>query len=201
MVLTLPASPSYSSGRWRVISNAARFVSPLSRVGQSVQRPGTFWACFMELPPLDEAEAGEWAPILAQMAGGRASAYVAPPYRNNLGSVGTPLINGAAQVGSNLAIDGLPNGKVFPAGRWLCYDTSTFRMLHMTTAEVTANGSGQATFPVFPAIRKSPADNAAVNFVNPTCEMKLEEADIDVLNLSDPVTYGASFALVEDVRE
>ncbi len=199
-VVALPSAPSFRAGGFRIISNAARFVSPLTRVGQSVARTGDHWGCEMQLPPLTKAQAATWAGFLASLSGQRQAAYVGPPFSNDLGAVGTPLVNGVGVVGTTLPIDGLPAGKVIPAGAWLCYDTSTFRMLHVTTAEATANGGGAVSLPVMPAVRKSPADNAPVNFTSPTCEMVLEDADATILTLTNSIVYGASISFIEAVR-
>ncbi len=68
--------------------------------------------------------------------------------------------------------------------------------LYFTTDLVTANGSGQATLPIAPMLRASPADNAALAFATPKIEGFLsgttEEWDLDVLT-----TVGISFTLTE----
>ena len=202
MAISLPSSPSYRAGRWRLASNATRFTSALTRTGQSVQRVGDFWACTMELPPIvDPIKAQEWAATLALMAGQRSAAYVSPPWKRSIGSVGTPRVNGVGLVGTALAIDGASAGLSLKKGDFLHYDTSTYRMLHMLTADVVLNGAGAGNLPILPAIRKSPADNALVTFSAPSCEMVLESPDVDVLSLSDSMVYGVSISFIEDVRE
>jgi hypothetical protein len=97
---------------------------------------------------------------------------------------GTPLVNGAAQTGSNLVTDGwtaaaalrLRQGDVFtiagvfgvnPQNR----QTTTALQQFVVTANVSSDGAGNATIPIFPAIvtsgafqtvTNSPADNAAI---------------------------------------
>lgn len=202
MPLSLPAHKKYRSGRWRLIDNAARFASPISRVGQSVGRPGSFWACSIELPEsMDLYVAADWASILAQLAGGSESVYVPPPMRNISTVAGTPRINGADQVGTTLVLDGFTPGDTVRNGQFLSYDTSTFRMMHIATATTVANGAGQMSLPVRGPIRKSPPDNALINLSSPTCEMILEASDVDILNLTDAALFGHTLNLIEDVRE
>lgn len=100
---------------------------------------------------------------------------------------GTPLVNGAAQTGSNLVTDGwtaaaalrLRAGDVFtiagvfgvnPQNR----QTTGALQQFVVTANVSSDGSGNATIPIFPAIvptgafqtvTASPADNAAITVV------------------------------------
>lgn len=201
MAIALPSSPTWRSGRWRLISNAATFTSPINRVSQSVQRIGDLWACVLELPPMKDDAAREWAATLALMSGGRNAAYLGPPLRNVFaGAVGSPLVNGTDLVGATLPVDGATSGLVVPKGTFVSYDTDTFRMLHITTAAVTLTG-GAGSLPIWPAIRKSPADNAPVNFTTPTCEMRLENPDADLISLTDSFVYGQSIPLVEAVRQ
>jgi len=100
---------------------------------------------------------------------------------------GTPLVNGASQSGSSLITDGwtaaaasrLKKGDVFtiagvfgvnPQSR---QSTGTLRQF-VVTADVSSDGAGNATIPIFPAITTSgafqtvtgsPADNAAITIL------------------------------------
>lgn len=201
MPLSMPASPSFRDCRFRLISNAARFVSPLTRVGQSVARIGDFWSAAITLPPLTRDQARAWTAILASMAGQAESLYVGPPVeQDDLGALGTPRVNGAAQAGTTLIVDGFPAGKTLAAGIWFSYDTATFRSLHVTTAAFAADGAGAGSLAIAPAIRKSPAEDALIEFIAPSCEMVLEDASADALNLQQSVTWGVSLSLIENVR-
>lgn len=204
MPLTLPSGLTYQAGRFRYMSNAQRFVSPISRVGQSVGRVGDFWGATLTLPPIrDTQAAAEWGAFAAKIAGGLNSFYLYPPLQSvhTINGASTPRVNGASQSGTTLNLDGFTPGDVLRVGGFIAYDTSTFRMLHILQATATANGSGQIAATVLPAIRKSPADNATVITVNPSCEMVVEGSDADVLTLTDAVWYGHTFNCVEDVRE
>lgn len=205
MSLALPTG--FKASRWRLNSNAQRFRSPITRVGQTVARVGDFWSCqfetrsFSALFEEDHDLVGEWAAILARMTGGAEFAYIPPPYRVAHGTLGTPRIKGAAQTGEVIVIDGLPAGKTIKAGSPLSYDTSTFRALHICAETTQADGSGEIELPIRPMIRKSPADNALVNFATPTCEMILEAADADIFTLTEAIWYGHAINLIENVRE
>lgn len=97
---------------------------------------------------------------------------------------GTPLVNGASQVGASLVSDGwtasagsrLKKGDTFTiAGVYavnpLTKQNTTQLRRFVVTADVSSDGSGNATLPIFPAIVTSgseqnvtaaPADNAAI---------------------------------------
>lgn len=204
MPISMPTEPTWRAGKFRLASNAARFSSPITRTIQSVGRPGDYWLAQMELPPLSRWEpdlVAEWSAFLAIVAGGRETMYVRPPVDQRHDIDGTPQVDGANQVGMEIKLKSLSNGDRFERGSFICYQTATFRMLHIVTATVTAGGSGLVDLPIAPAIRKSPANNAAVNFLTPTCEMMLTDPSVDVLDLSDPATYGLTLNLTEAVRE
>lgn len=97
---------------------------------------------------------------------------------------GTPLVNGASQTGSSLVTDGwtaaaasrLKKGDIFTiAGVYkvnpVSGNTLTDLEQFVVTADVSSDGSGNATIPIYPAITTSgayktvsasPADNAAI---------------------------------------
>lgn len=76
---------------------------------------------------------------------------------------GTPLVNGASQTGSSIITDGWPNSTlVLKAGDVVQFAGVT--LVYDVTADVTSDGSGNATIPISPNIFSggSPAENAAV---------------------------------------
>lgn len=96
---------------------------------------------------------------------------------------GTPLVNGASQTGSSLVTDGwTASAAILKKGDIITLDSvngvnpqsrqSTFTARQfVVTADVSADGSGNATIPVYPSIAASgafktvdalPADNAAI---------------------------------------
>lgn len=97
---------------------------------------------------------------------------------------GTPLVNGASQTGSSLVTDGwsasaaarLKKGDVFTianvyAVNRVSGDTQADLQQFVVTADVSSDGSGNATIPIYPAITATgsyktvsavPADNAAI---------------------------------------
>lgn len=200
--IALPSSMTYRSGRWRYSSNAQRFVSPLNGVGQSVGRPGDYWACELTLPPHLEDDAMDWAGFLAGLVGGENAAYVGPPMRWNGKPAGFTLaVSGADQAGLSLTVDSNQGNVTIPRGLFLCYETGSFRAMHITTAAVTLNGSGGGVLPIKPAIRKSPANGAAINVTNPTCEMELADPAIDLLTLTDSIVFGQTIQFRERISE
>jgi hypothetical protein len=76
---------------------------------------------------------------------------------------GTPLVNGASQTGSSIITDGWPDSTVvLKAGDLVQFASIT--LVYDVTADVTSDGSGNATIPISPNIFSggSPANNAAI---------------------------------------
>ena len=77
---------------------------------------------------------------------------------------GTPLVNGASQTGASIITDGWPAGTlVLKAGDLVTFATGP-TLVYDITADVTSDGTGNATLPVSPNVfaGASPGNNDAV---------------------------------------
>lgn len=86
------------------------------------------------------------------------------------GSPGSPLVMGAGQAGTSLICDGFRAGYGFSEGFWFSLEHSGRHYLHNIAASGVANGSGQATLTLTPALRVSPADNSPIHMQKPMIE-------------------------------
>ena len=83
----------------------------------------------------------------------------------NVPDYGTPLVNGASQTGSSLAIDGLNSAP--QAGD--AFKIAGVDKIYTVTANATVT-SGGATLAINPALASSPADNAVITFLSTSRE-------------------------------
>lgn len=187
-VLYPPWPPCVAGLKGRLVSNTGFFNSPLTGQSQPYVRPGAHWEFDVTGQLLDDTRMGAWQAFLEQLQETGSTTYwnwypKARPlnYLANYSGTppwGTPLVNGANQVGYSLVCDGLTVGASFLPGDCLAYDNGVYREMKRITAAVVANGSGQATFAINPAIRRSPANNASVYFdghnTDPTQRMACE---------------------------
>lgn len=95
------------------------------------------------------------------------------PYTGGVMFAGSPLVAGAAQTGRSLATDGWTPGILIPAGMCISLGTDTATRFHMVTADVLANATGAATLALAPALRESPADNAALDWQTPKVQLRV----------------------------
>lgn len=200
MAETLPTSPGPQQVNVTFASNSSVYVSPLTGATQVAGRSGGLWQIEYTLPPMNRRQAGEWFSLMTKLNGAATSVYLGPHNPRpvdfydtnavftdpqaptlNLDFTGgeyalrwittpTPLVNGASQTGTSLVTDGWSEGDGLNPGDYISFENGTFRELHIVTAESFANSSGQMTISISPAIRRSPANNAAVTVVNCTGE-------------------------------
>lgn len=94
-------------------------------------------------------------------------------------AAGTPVVNGGAQTGNVLVTDGWSlSSAVLKKGDWIEVDGD--RKVYQVTGDVTSDGSGNASIPIFPALRRSPSDNVTV-YTDPvfTCALASDLMAVD----------------------
>jgi len=119
-----------------------------------------------------------WAFLTRQ--GGQAGTFTVnlPEFAPRGAATGTPRVNGSGQTGTSLVTDGWSNNTlILREGDFIQVEPAT--KVYQVTADVTSNGSGAATIPIYPALRSSPGDNAAVT-PNPLFLMALTGDTVEV---------------------
>ena len=195
MPISLPYPLGITTSRFGLETNTQRFESPFTRSVQRVALGGARWTWTFSLPAMKRSRAAVWKAFLDQLDGAANTFYGYDP--DNLvprgPAKGTPLVNGAGQTGSTLAIDGCPASTLFlRAGDYFAVNGEYKRL----TQDATANGSGQVTLQFKPALRNSPADNAVVTVSSPTVTMALTDDrqgmwECDVVGVYQPLTLTA----------
>lgn len=160
---------------WEIVWNTGEFTAPLSGETQTFENPGGRWRGSMLFHNLDEADASDLQAWLMKLKGRANRAlihnFARPTIRGTMS--GTPLVNGGSQTGSFIVLDGAGTAKTLLAGDFI----GIGGRLKMVPDDATSDGSGNVTVgispPVYPG--ESPADNAVVTLVKPTCRMMLED--------------------------
>lgn len=152
---------------FELVTNTKKFQSPLSNAVQTVSRKGSYWKTTMMFSNLTGAQRSELQAFIAKLDGQthrmRIRDYGAVRYGS--ASSGTPVVKGASQSGSTLLADGasLSTSSYFAAGDYISFNNE----LHMVTADVDSDGSGNLAIPLAPPIRKSPDDNESIEYSAP----------------------------------
>jgi hypothetical protein len=200
MSVAFPAIRNPSEVSWRLRARTQTHTSPFDGTVQTLALPGARWEATLTWRTLPPAEYRLLEAFLASLGGMAGRFFYGPihaPRRATGG--GSPAINGGSQTGSTLSISGFSaSAQAFLAGDWLSYtDTSNRRRLHQVTANVTANGSGVASVPMAPAIRRAGANGAAVNIASPTGTFMLASDDAGEIQVRAPLLGAVSISIVE----
>lgn len=181
----------------RFIDNTAVLTPPLGGPSQRITRNGSRYAADISIPSLSEACARTLiaAQLRSRTEGLPLSIPVPRPPQGVLPAAAR--VNGAAQVGALLAIDGLGAGEVVPALQPFNLTSGGRAYLHMTTSAVTASGGGAVNLTIAPRLRFSPADNALLNFATPVLEGYLPPDSTD-WELQALLAYGVAFTITEN---
>lgn len=170
-ILTLPSSAIAADINFTITRVVGSTMSPYTLENQTFKWPGEAWAVDFNMPPInDPVIAGEWKAFGVKLEGKYGQFYMGDPSAPNpvgLGT-GTPLVNGAGQLGNSIDIDGLPSSTsdILKAGDWVQIGTGVASRLHMQVEDLDSDGSGHATLTLQPAVRTALADNTAVSFHN-----------------------------------
>ncbi|TVO70912.1 hypothetical protein FHP88_15775 [Sedimenticola selenatireducens] len=171
--LTWPTSLRPSDMQWRLQTNTTGFTSPFTGKTTTQEWPGARWMATLVYDQWRRHEIQAMEAFLVALRGSAGRFYLWNHARENpLGAAtGTPLVNGANQVGANLITDGwTPNqAGILLAGDYI----GAGGELKMVIADVDADATGSATIPIEPPLRYSPTDDSAVIVNSPTTTFKL----------------------------
>lgn len=159
-----------------LVPNTQSFSSPLSGAVQTIEMPGARWKVSFMLENLAEADSALLQAFLVKLRGRAGRFYLHNFARSEPRGTqrGTPLVKGASQTGTTLAIDGCTVGATLLAGDFFAVNGE----LKMVVANSTADGAGEMTLTFEPPLRSSPADNAAITLVQPTATFMLASDEL-----------------------
>lgn len=207
MAITYPLSLPTVAGIAQIRISARNAVavssSPFTYKQQVMQHQGARWEAEITLPPTQRADAEEWIAFLFALQGQYGTFLLgdplgATPRGSAATTPGTPLVNGASQTGSTLAIDGLPISATnyLRAGDYIQLGSSSSSRLHKVLENASSNGSGEATLSIWPPLRESPSDNATVTVSNTKGVFRLATPDAS-FSINEASFYGVTFTAFE----
>jgi hypothetical protein len=141
---------------------------------QKLNRLGDRFALSVTMPPLPTADAGRiWVAslILAQRQGAIMRFYQ-PGF--DPGEPGSPVVDGAGQAGSSLALRGFVPGYVVRFGQFFSMIVGGRYYIEMAAADATADSDGKMVLPISPMMRMRPSSGTICDFVNPKIEGLLD---------------------------
>ena len=197
--LTLPTATGVKTQNFGLRRTTSITQSPFTLQQQVYQHSGEQWGATMTLPPMLKDTASIWLSFFLQLRGVRGTFKIGDQDRKTIQgtATGTVRVNGASQVGNQVALDGFTASRanVFKAGDYIQINS----YVYMVTENVTANGSGEANVKIEPALRTGVEpinNNTTVIYLNTTTLMRLDsnEFNWDTDHVSK---YGISFSCSE----
>ncbi|PCI51398.1 MAG: hypothetical protein COB49_01975 [Alphaproteobacteria bacterium] len=182
-VFSLPSDPSAGrAAKFRWVTNRAIHRSPITGKVQTVDRNGGRWEVDVQLPPLTIAQIRAWFAALIRAQDD--PVYFSPPYSSTMlsgGNPGSPLVNGAAQVGTSLITDAWAAFYSVSDGDFISFNNGSFDELHLIKSGtgLAADGLGNAILTIHPAIQISPPNNAVIRVANPRGQFKVIADTVD----------------------
>lgn len=198
--LSLPTSAGIARVEFRAVNVTALSASPFTLQQQVIAHGGQGMEAVVTLPPMNRADAEDWLGFLMSLKGRIGTFLMGDPAgatpRGSAG--GTPLVNGASQTGSSLNIDGATASQTgwLKRGDYIQLGSGSTATLHKVMTDADSNGSGQVSLDIWPDLRSSPADNAAVTVTNAKGRFRLAQSSQD-WTIGEASIYGISFAAIE----
>lgn len=153
---------------WNIFDAVAQVRAIFTGQSQRQEWPGAdMLTGTMTMPKLTQAQADDWLAFLKQCRGTLNAFQIGDPLKTSPnGSVaGTPLIDntvsgGNAAMSQTLGTKGwtASAAKVLARNDWI----QIGYRLHSVLDDVDADGAGDATIPIWPALREVPTDGGAV---------------------------------------
>ncbi len=164
MTIELPLTGLRRMSR-RLVAARALAASPFTGTQQVQDWGGRWWEYEIEFAQSQGPAARRMSGFLDWLAGGVNTFILRDPSIQNPTGLGSPLVNGAGQSGTSLVTDGW-TGTGLRAGDFFSLGTDSALRLYRVIVDAPPSG-GACTLQFVPALRSSPADNAALNVVNP----------------------------------
>lgn len=196
VTLALPPLPQGTQTTISVKSNSLDLSPTFGGPVQRASRLGDKWSITIDIRPMKYVQALGLTTILSQAAAEKVLMSW-PQGDLQIGTPGTPLVNGANQLGNSLIADGFTANYPIRQGQYFSIIVNGVRYLHRARTAVTANASGQVTIPIFPMLRKSPTDNAVLEFADPKIEGWVQDAGKQAWTISLVQAVGTTFTIVE----
>lgn len=202
--LSLPTHTRMAQVDLRATNAVAYSRSPFTFAGQTHVYPGKMWSIDVTLPPMKRTDAEKWIAWLVSLKGQQGTFYMGDQLAQlPMGSArdsDTILINGATSSGATLAIDDAPASQTgyLKAGDYLHVGTGSARQLFKALADVNTDGTGAATVDVWPNVRTSIADNAAVTVQASQGVFRLATNE-QAWSVNNLAVFGLSFSAMEAV--
>lgn len=203
MTISYPLSIPYTDiAKIKLVANNIVGISqsPFTAAQQVYKYSGQYWEADISLPPMKREVAEYWISFLLKLNGSYGTFLLGDPIGVSARGVatGSPLVNGANQTGNELVTDGWTHstGGILKAGDYIQLGSASSARLYKVLDDVNSDSSGNATLTLFPDLRTSPADNAAIVVSNAKGIFRLTSGQT-MWDINEASVYGITFGARE----
>lgn len=196
--IDLPSTPAPAKIRIYPRAIVAVGISPFTAAQQVYKHQGQLWQADITLPPMLRADAAPWIAAMLQLNGRYGTFRLGDSSARTPRGIatGTPLVKGASQTGQVLLTDGwtISQTGILKQGDYIQIGDR----LYMIMVDANSDGSGNATLDIWPRLRESPADNAAITTSNCKGLFRLTSNEMP-WDVSPKPVFEMSFSAVEAI--
>lgn len=202
--LSLPTAAGIRAVRLIARNTVAVTTSPFTYKQQVLKHSGERWEADVTLPPMNRTDAEEWNSFLLSLGGQYGTFLLGDPNaatpRGSARNADSILVNGASQTGNSLIIDGCTVSQTgyLKAGDYIQIGTGADSQLYKVLADVDSDSGGNASIDIWPSLRSSPADNAAIYVESAKGLFRLASSDTS-WDINEVGFYGITFGAVEAI--
>lgn len=198
--LSLPNVTSFQSARMTARSVVGVTKSPFTGAQQVQKHQGQWWEFDCKLHPMIRVEAEKWISFIISLNGMQGTFLLGDPLGATARGVasGTPLVKGGSQTGNSLITDGWTTSQtgILKAGDYFQLGTGASSKLYKVLADANSNGSGDATFDIWPSINTAVADDLALTVSSAKGLFRLSSNEMG-FDLKLAQQYGIAFSAIE----
>lgn len=196
-MIELPDAPAPNGVDVELLDYGALLRSPTGGSSLRVNRAGSRFKAVVSYPPMKPEVARVFSARL-QRAKREGLRIEFPLLGVSQGSPGAPVVDGAGQAGTTLALRGLNPGYVIREGYWMtAIDGDGGRYLHQSLSVVKVAGDGLAEISIEPPLRAPLPDGAEVLLAKPTVEGALIDTIGWSYSIDRLVRFGGAIVIEE----
>lgn len=196
--IAFPTGVAIRSIQWHARSIVGQSVGPFTGIQQVVAHSGSWFEISISMPPMTRVQAEDFVGFLLAMRGVFGTFTLGDPDGATARgtALGTPLVKGASQTGTTLITDGwtINQTSLLKRGDWIQIGSYAYKI----TEDAASDGSGDSTLEIFPVLRSSPANDAAITISSTASLWRLSSNDT-TWTVDDLVHYGITITAKEAI--
>lgn len=164
MDILLPSYPPAALVSPTLVKAGREAKGPMQSASQRIQRHGSRWAFDVDLEDMLADDVGGWGDVEHETA---VLGWIIPQPWLDIGEPGSPVVDGADQMGALVNLRGFAPGYQLKKNQWVSFNDQGRRYTHRVTADVVADATGRLALAIRPMLRELFADGVELEVKEP----------------------------------